>query len=100
MPVQALPVNCDGGLVLDKSIFVMQPGEATVLQNFEPAVEGGYSKLKGFTKFDSNQLSGSGGVLGIAIFQDKVVAARGANVATSTGSGWTNFVTNRTRAER
>ena len=100
MPVQALPVNCDGGLVLDKSIFVMQPGEATVLQNFEPAVEGGYSKLKGFTKFDSNQLSGSGGVLGIAIFQDKVVAARGANVATSTGSGWTNFVTNRTSAER
>ena len=100
MPVQALPVNCDGGLVLDKSIFVMQPGEATTLQNYEPAVEGGYSKLKGFTKFDSNQLSGSGGVLGIAVFQNKVVAARGANVATSSGSGWTNFVTNRTSAER
>ena len=100
MPTQAFPVNCDGGLVLDKSVFVAKPGEAITLQNYEPSVTGGYSKILGFTKFDSNQVSGSGGILGVAIFQDKVVAARGANVATSTGSGWTNFVTNRTSAER
>ena len=100
MPTQAFPVNCDGGLVLDKSVFVAKPGEAITLQNYEPSVTGGYSKILGFTKFDSNQVSGSGGILGVAIFQDKVVAARGANVATSSGSGWTNFVTNRTSAER
>ena len=100
MPIQAFPVNCDGGLVLDKSVFVAKPGEAITLQNYEPSVTGGYSKILGFTKFDSNQVSGSGGILGVAIFQDKVVAARGANVATSSGSGWTNFVTNRTSAER
>ena len=100
MPTQAFPVNCDGGLVLDKSVFVAKPGEAITLQNYEPSVTGGYSKILGFTKFDSNQVSGSGGILGVAIFQDKVVAARGANVATSTGSGWTNFVTNRSDAER
>ena len=100
MPIQAFPVNCDGGLVLDKSVFVAKPGEAVTLQNYEPSVTGGYSKILGFTKFDENQMSGSGGILGVAIFQDKVVAARGANVATSTGSGWTNFVTNRTSAER
>ena len=100
MPIQAFPVNCDGGLVLDKSVFVAKPGEAVTLQNYEPSVTGGYSKILGFTKFDENQMSGSGGILGVAIFQDKVVAARGANVATSSGSGWTNFVTNRTSAER
>ena len=100
MPTQAFPVNCDGGLVLDKSVFVAKPGEAVTLQNYEPSVTGGYSKILGFTKFDENQMSGSGGILGVAIFQDKVVAARGANVATSSGSGWTNFVTNRTSAER
>ena len=100
MPIQAFPVNCDGGLVLDKSVFVAKPGEAVTLQNYEPSVTGGYSKILGFTKFDETQMSGSGGILGAAIFQDKVVAARGANVATSSGSGWTNFVTNRTSAER
>ena len=100
MPIQAFPVNCDGGLVLDKSVFVAKPGEAVTLQNYEPSVTGGYSKILGFTKFHENQMSGSGGILGVAIFQDKVVAARGANVATSSGSGWTNFVTNRTSAER
>ena len=100
MPIQAFPVNCDGGLVLDKSVFVAKQGEAVTLQHYEPSVTGGYSKILGFTKFDENQMSGSGGILGVAIFQDKVVAARGANVATSSGSGWTNFVTNRTSAER
>ena len=89
MPIQAFPVNCDGGLVLDKSVFVAKPGEAVTLQNYEPSVTGGYSKILGFTKFDENQMSGSGGILGVAIFQDKVVAARGANVATSSGSGCT-----------
>lgn len=40
MPVQAFPVNCDGGLVLDKSVFVAKPGEAITLQNYEPSVTG------------------------------------------------------------
>ncbi len=47
MPIQAFPVNCDGGLVLDKSIFVLQPGEAIQLENFEPDINGGYAKIKG-----------------------------------------------------
>ena len=45
MPTQAFPVNCDGGLVLDKSVFVAKPGEAVTLQNYEPSVTGGYSKI-------------------------------------------------------
>ena len=101
MPIQAFPVNCDGGLVLDKSIFVLQPGEAIQLENFEPDINGGYAKIKGFSKFDSNQVSGSGGILGLAFYgNSKVIAARAANVQHSAGSGWTNIATNRTSAER
>ena len=56
MPIEAYNVNCEGGLVLDQSIFVMKPGEATTLQNFEPDVQGGYAKILGFEKFDTNAL--------------------------------------------
>jgi hypothetical protein len=78
MPIQAFNVNCEGGLVLDQSIFAMNPGEAITLQNFEPDVQGGYSKILGFEKFDSNALSGSGIVLGISTYKNQfVVAARG-----------------------
>ena len=101
MPVQAFPVNCDGGLVLDKSIFVMQPGEAITLENFEPDINGGYAKIKGFSKYDSNQVSDSGGILGLAFYgNSKVIAARGTYVQHSAGSGWTSIATNRTSAGR
>lgn len=100
MPIQAFPVNCDGGLVLDKSVFVAKPGEAVTLENYEPSVNGGYSKMLGFTKYDENQVTGSGGILGLAIWNEKVVAARGSNVMFSTGSGWTSITTARSNAER
>ena len=43
--------NCEGGLVLNKSTFMMQPGEALELRNFEPAVDGGYRRINGFSKY-------------------------------------------------
>ena len=36
-------VSCAGGLTLNKDVFSMQPGEALILQNFEPDIKGGYS---------------------------------------------------------
>ena len=47
-------VSCSGGLVLNKDVFAMHPGEALQLQNFEPSIEGGYRRLNGTTKFNSN----------------------------------------------
>ena len=35
---------CAGGLVLNKDVFTMQPGEALQLSNFEPDIAGGYRK--------------------------------------------------------
>ena len=43
--------NCEGGLVLNKSTFMMQPGEALELENFEPDIEGGYRRINGFSKY-------------------------------------------------
>ena len=43
--------NCEGGLVLNKSTFLMEAGEALELENFEPDVEGGYRRISGFSKY-------------------------------------------------
>ena len=36
---------CEGGLILDQSTFSITPGSALELENFEPAVTGGYLSL-------------------------------------------------------
>tara|TARA_R110000796_G_C14554586_1_gene434214 strand:+ start:141 stop:1670 length:1530 start_codon:yes stop_codon:yes gene_type:complete len=100
MPIQAFPINCEGGLVLDKSVFVAKPGEAVTLENYEPSVTGGYAKMLGFNKYDDNQVTGAGGILGLAVWNEKIIAARGGNVMFSTGSGWTSITTARPDAER
>ncbi len=97
---QPFPVACEGGLIKDTSVLAMPPGACKKLENFEPSITGGYRRINGFTKYDSNELSGSGSVLGVQILGSSVIAARGANLVKGTGSGWTDIVTNRTSAER
>ena len=50
-------VNFRGGLVLNKSQFEMEPGEAMELRNFEPDIGGGYRRISGFTKFNTNEIT-------------------------------------------
>jgi len=96
--------NCEGGLVLNKSTFMMQPGEALELRNFEPAVEGGYRRINGFSKYVSAVVpftaSSSEKVLMVATFGDVVLAARGTSIfsATPGGSSWTSRDSGRTGA--
>ena len=93
-----------GGLVLNKSTFAMEPGEALELINFEPDIDGGYRRINGFAKYNTNvvpQTSASTEeVLLSCLFNDKVVAARGQKIFTaSSGSGsWTERDTGRTSA--
>ena len=93
-----------GGLVLNKSTFAMQPGEAIELVNFEPDINGGYRRINGFAKYNTNivpQTSASTEeVLLSCIFNDTIVAARGTKIFTaSAGSGsWTERDTGRTSA--
>ena len=82
--LQPAAFNCEGGLVLNRSTFLMQPGEALVLENFEPDVEGGYRRINGFRKF-VNQIvpqtnNATEKVLMSARFANRVVAARGERI--------------------
>ena len=94
---------CSGGLVLDQSTFEMQPGMALELQNFEPDIKGGYRRISGYAKWNSNivpqDASASEKVLMSAYFNGKVIAARGGKIheAGKTGS-WTQIDTGRTSA--
>lgn len=105
---QAQPVafNCEGGLVKNRSTFMMQPGEALELENFEPDVEGGYKRIKGFSKYVTAAVthtsSTSETILMVASFADKVVAARGTSIfqATPGGSSWTSIDSGRTNAKK
>lgn len=50
------PVEFKGGLVTNLSplqLGINMPGSARVLRNFEPSVEGGYRRVKGYDKYDS-----------------------------------------------
>ena len=101
MATQTKPiiVSLGGGLVLNKDVFSMQPGEALQLQNFEPNISGGYSKILGTGKYNTNIVpqvsSSSERVVMSAIFNDVVLAARGGTIVRgSSGSGsWTSTIT-------
>jgi len=94
---------CEGGLVLDQSTFSMQPGMALELQNFEPDIRGGYRRINGYEKWNSNivpqDTSDTEKVLMCAYFGDNVIAARGTKIheAGTTGS-WTQIDSGRTSA--
>jgi len=98
-------VSCFGGLVLNKDIFSMRPGEALQLTNFEPDIAGGYKKILGTTAYNSNivpQVSSSGEIVDMtAIFNDVVLAARGGTISRAGSSGsWTSITTGKSTTYR
>ena len=100
----AFPFVCEGGLVLNQSTFIMKPGQALELLNFEPDIEGGYRRITGFSKYVTAVVpetsASSEEVLLVATFGSKVVAARGQKIFTADagGSSWTEIDTGRTSA--
>ena len=91
-------VSCFGGLVLNKDIFSMRPGEALQLTNFEPDIAGGYKKMLGTTAYNSTivpQVSVSTEIIDMtAVFNDVILAARGGTVYRGGTSGsWTSIAT-------
>ena len=85
--ISPVAFNCEGGLVLNKSTFLMQPGEALELQNFEPDIGGGYRRINGFNKYINHIVpqttTSSEAVLMCTVFSDKVLAARGEKIWSS-----------------
>ena len=82
--LQPTAFNCEGGLVLNRSTFLMQPGEALQLENFEPDIQGGYRRITGHTKFVNHIVpqttASSEKVLMVSTFANKVLAARGEKI--------------------
>lgn len=85
---------CQGGLITSVDLLKQgaeMPGSAATLVNFESAQQGGYNRVLGYAKFDPATVPGTGDILGVMVFRDKVLAARGAAVYASSGSGWTSI---------
>ena len=54
---QTFPIEFKGGLISNLSPLqhgTQAVGSASILQNYEPSLSGGYSKLKGYSKFNTN----------------------------------------------
>lgn len=54
---QTYPIEFRGGLVTNMSPLqqgINMPGSARILRNFEPSIEGGYRRIEGYDKYDSN----------------------------------------------
>ena len=70
---QTFPIEFKGGLISNMSPLqqgLNAIGSASVLQNMEPDRQGGYTKIKGYTKFSNSEIPGEDVVLGLkGLFQ-------------------------------
>ena len=76
---RTFPLEFKGGLISNLSPLQQGTnavGSATVLENFEPSLSGGYKKIKGFLKFNANAVpikDGSGNVIGSPSSEQKLI---------------------------
>ena len=72
-------------------------GSATVLQNFEPSLSGGYKKVLGYEKFSDTAVTGSGEIQGVCVTNEVdsnvVIAIRNGVYYQGTGTSWTSKAT-------
>ena len=82
-----------GGLVVNENVLRDNLGESLDLVNFEVGLHGGYRRLSGFTTYSSTEVSGTGVVLGVRVFNSGVIVARLNTVYFGTGTTWTTVAT-------
>lgn len=96
---QTWPVKFQGGWRTDLGRIdqgIQAPGSATILRNFEPSINGGYSRIKGFSKFSPNDVDAAEAnpVLGVVVIAEaSVLARKGACYYTGSGGAWTKRLT-------
>ena len=103
---QTYPIEFRGGLISNLSPLQhgsAAPGSARNLINFEASTEGGYRRIEGFSKFNSNIVTGQNNILGVTFFRDRAITARDQTsgdpklFAGASGSGaWTDLSTSLT----
>ena len=97
---QTFPIEFRGGLISNMSPLQQGTnavGSATILQNFTPNKEGGYSRINGYEKYSASVIPGSGPVLAAHIISAgrMVVARKNLSNYTEwyygTGSSWNSM---------
>lgn len=85
-------VFAEGGLNTNRDVLSQgerQPGSATLLVNYEPAITGGYRRISGYAN-SYGTVTGTGSVLGVCVadgINDGILAAR----APSSGSNYLHY---------
>ena len=94
---QPFAFTCEGGLIKSRSTFIMQPGQALELLNFEPDIKGGYRRISGFRRQINHivpQTSASSEkVLMVAFFNNNILAARGEKIFSSASTELATAIT-------
>ncbi len=91
---QPFAFPCEGGLDKSSSPIEMlrKPGSATLLENFEVDVQGGYRRINGYSLFGGSSAvnpNTDNDILGLHVYADGVIACSGTNVYFSTdGTSW------------
>lgn len=89
---QTYPIEFTGGWRTDLGRLnqgIVAPGSATTLQNYEPAIEGGYRKLLGYTKYSDQPVPGTGRIIGVFIVDDvRCLALRAGKFWLGSGTDW------------
>jgi hypothetical protein len=96
--VKPITTLLKGGLDLVTPAAQIDPGRMTHCVNYECDLEGGYSSIQGYQDFSSSgDPPGTGGILGVAYWDDNAYAIRetvGAGTAQmwkSSGAAWTSI---------
>lgn len=94
---ETFPIPLKGGLVTNLGRLeqgISAPGSATVLQNFEPDIEGGYTRILGYSKFSTTAIPGTGVPHGVlALSSVEALVARSGKFYYSSGTTWTEKLT-------
>lgn len=81
---QTFPISCRGGLDLTSNTqeLLKKPGWAVELVNFEPAVDGGYRRISGYTKLGNGEVpaGGASAIDGMKIYNNGVIVAKTSNI--------------------
>ena len=94
MPSQPYALSCEGGLDKSSSSFELlrRPGAATLLENFEVDIAGGYRRVNGYTALGGDSAanpSSDNDILGLHVYADGVIACTSTNIYFSLdGTSW------------
>ena len=91
---QPFALACEGGLDKSSSSFEMlrKPGAATLLENFEVDIAGGYRRVNGYSILGGGSAANPNSendILGLHVYADGVIACSGTNIYFSQdGTSW------------